>query len=571
MRPTRRITAAVSIGITTAVLLATAGCSSGLSGTPTDPNQEIPVAFGLKRDQSGLATAVADRSTPSSATYLQWLDQQSLQSQFGAPSENVSTVLEVIEKAGFTGAVDGSGAILVGSMTPPEIETLFGEQMVDVVQGSATVAQPARPVRVPDSLTHYVQDIAGLTFQVAESAPSEAPESSSDPQCPPESDLAKRLNSFYGLDPIAKTGKGGEGMRIAMLEIDQYSAKALSLYGKCHKTQLPPVTNHEVDKSPAAVFGPVAEETTLDIVAASTMAPRLSGIDTYQFNPYSPVVFPLAAAVDASYAPDGPQFISSSVGFCESDVNEAAMSISEWLLMSAAVTGVTTVAAAGDDGSSACAPSDKALAAQYPASSPNAVGIGGTEFTNDDFTAANEVVWNATPGSQQAGGGTTASTLARPAYQSGLSFDGGRLVPDTSLIASPNEFGPIPVCTPSGSCVMQLVGGTSASAPAFTAALAVTLNAINSGASGSGSGSDAGSTTASISRLGQLNPTLYQLAADASTSPFSDVTQGTNDLYSAGCCTAAPGYDPASGWGSVAFDKLAAGYQTLISQSRATD
>ena len=36
-----------------------------------------------------------------------------------------------------------------------------------------------------------------------------------------------------------------------------------------------------------------------------------------------------------------------------------------------------------------------------------------------------------------------------------------------------------------------------------------------------------------------------------------DVTAGTNDLNNVGCCTARPGHDTASGWGSVDFGAVA--------------
>ncbi|NQU37951.1 MAG: S8 family serine peptidase [Actinobacteria bacterium] len=556
---TRRRGGVVGVAAIASVALLAAGCSSTASGPPTDPAQEIPVAFGLKRDQSGLEAAVADRSTPGSANYLKWLNQDSLRATYGASAESVASALQAAEAAGFNGAIDGSGSVLVGTMTPPEIKVLFGEDTVNVTQGSATVAQTANPVNIPNSMSDTVQDVAGLTFQVAEAEPS-APVASNNETCPPKSDLAARMNAFYGLVPLEGPGKGGAGVRIAMLEIDQYSPRALEIYSTCNQTQIAPVKNQKIDDSPESVFGQVAEESTLDIIAASQLAPQLAGIDTYQFNPFSPILFPLVAAIDDSYTADGPRMISSSVGFCEKTMTDSDIAISEWLLMSAAATGITTVAAAGDSGSSACAPSNTSEAAQYPASSPNAVGIGGTQFTANEFTAANQVVWNSMPESKLAGGGTAASRLPRPAYQSGLNTTGsggsGRAVPDTSLIASPNEFGAIPVCDAAANCSMQVIGGTSASAPAFAAAMAVTLNAVDA--------SGRGKNPARVDRLGQLNPTLYQLAGQASANPFTDVTQGNNDLYSVGCCAAGPGYDTASGWGSINFSKLAAAYRKLL-------
>ena len=38
---------------------------------------------------------------------------------------------------------------------------------------------------------------------------------------------------------------------------------------------------------------------------------------------------------------------------------------------------------------------------------------------------------------------------------------------------------------------------------------------------------------------------------------FIDITDGDNDLFDVGCCEATVGYDMASGWGSIKFDKFA--------------
>jgi hypothetical protein len=64
--------------------------------------------------------------------------------------------------------------------------------------------------------------------------------------------------------------------------------------------------------------------------------------------------------------------------------------------------------------------------------------------------------------------------------------------------------------------------------------------------------------------LGFLNPLLYELGSDARTrrAIFRDVTKGNNDIgallpqnveggHPLGCCGARPGYDWASGWGSL--------------------
>jgi tripeptidyl-peptidase I len=57
--------------------------------------------------------------------------------------------------------------------------------------------------------------------------------------------------------------------------------------------------------------------------------------------------------------------------------------------------------------------------------------------------------------------------------------------------------------------------------------------------------------------LGFVPPLLYSLAA-STPAAFLDITVGTNDLFSAGCCAARKGYDLASGLGSPLADQVAA-------------
>jgi subtilase family serine protease len=67
--------------------------------------------------------------------------------------------------------------------------------------------------------------------------------------------------------------------------------------------------------------------------------------------------------------------------------------------------------------------------------------------------------------------------------------------------------------------------------------------------------------------LGFVNPLLYTLGRNPADAPlaFDDVTEFGNDIgpfiqrkRPFGCCTAGPGYDEASGWGSVNLANFAA-------------
>jgi hypothetical protein len=139
--------------------------------------------------------------------------------------------------------------------------------------------------------------------------------------------------------------------------------------------------------------------------------------------------------------------------------------------------------------------------------------------------------------------------LPKPSYQSAISIgltspqSTYRLVPDVSLLASPNYPGYV-ICTPleelnggsdtTSSCAVSiadavdnnnsLIGGTSASTPVFAGI--VTL--INQFLGSNG--------------LGNINPTLYSLAKVPLNNYFHPITSGENDVY---CAVGEPAGNPA--------------------------
>jgi subtilase family serine protease len=135
-------------------------------------------------------------------------------------------------------------------------------------------------------------------------------------------------------------------------------------------------------------------------------------------------------------------------------------------------------------------------------------------------------------------GPTTGGGFAQPTYQQKLSVPGApagvRYVPDVSLFASPSFPGYI-FCTPlnppndGSTCAsgiftavdsnFSLVGGTSVSSPVFAGIMAL----LNQYVVATGFQSTAG--------LGNVNPTLYDLAAKPSNGVFHTVTSGDNNVY----------------------------------------
>ena len=240
----------------------------------------------------------------------------------------------------------------------------------------------------------------------------------------------------------------------------------------------------------------------------------------------------------------------------------AGMSDIEGSFEIAAASGISVLAASGDDGSADCVDSDSEdaeplpeLAVNYPASSPFVTAVGGTNLAlNPSNQIVSEPVWNddqAAPGS--AGGGGASTVFKRPSYQSAVVSGSTRVEPDVAMLA--DVFPGYDVyCTAEPECVSDLPGdtdpwtsvaGTSAGTPLLAGGLALIDQLLREHKQQS---------------LGQVNPLLYSLGENATEAPlvFSDVTSGSNDVgpfipfaQPLGCCSAEVGFDEASGWGGV--------------------
>jgi subtilase family serine protease len=146
-------------------------------------------------------------------------------------------------------------------------------------------------------------------------------------------------------------------------------------------------------------------------------------------------------------------------------------------------------------------------------------------------------------------GGVCQAGFASPSFQQGLSVPsaptGVRYVPDVSLFASPNFPGYIfctaqnPPSITASTCAggiisaletyQSIVGGTSASSPVFAGI--VTL--LNQYAMANGIQTTPG--------LGNINPTLYMIAANPSSAAFHPVASGDNNVT---CLPSTPSIQP---------------------------
>lgn len=544
---------------TIAACLATmvTGCSAT---TSAPPDQRLWFAFGLDRNQSDLQAQFDATSTPGGADYAHFQNTGEIANSFGASEAVATAALAKLTAAGLTGTVDPTRGVVTGWMTSEDAEELFGTSfIVQTGTDGGTMIEPQRELVVPESVKSQVAEVAGGRATLPQ-ANSQAPQTASAlaapgalPACPslatPAPQLRAQVRQLLGLQGVP-TSLDGRGTRVALLEIGQYSATSVSLLDKCYQLKVPQVTQQPVNAIPAQLVSS-ATETTLDLAALGFTAPGIDEASLYQFDRQTSIAFPLAAIL-ASQSNSSTAFdlVSSSVAFCSKAVSKADITMSEWLLMSLGLTGATVVASAGDTGSSSCYPPDQSQRTQFPADSPSVTAIGGTmQAASGDSTSP--VVWNMSPSQDQAGGGGPSHITYRPSYQSKLPGTNMRQTPDLAYLADPLQVAPVPVCDVSGDCEFQQVGGTSGSAPAFAGSIALTLQSLRAQRPGQ--------------LLGAVNPAVYQLAQGPSNSSvFVDVVDGNNDLFNVGCCVAAPGYDMASGWGTMSNQGFTRAIETLL-------
>jgi hypothetical protein len=295
--------------------------------------------------------------------------------------------------------------------------------------------------------------------------------------------------------------------------------------------------------------------------------------------------------------------LSASFGQCEQSLGQAENTFYNNLWEQAAAQGITAVISSGDSGPAGCdsdsqtTPATQGLAVNGLASTPFTVAVGGTQFNEN---GADSTYWSATNGTNQssalgyipenvwnescadpnacgvaslfASSGGASTLYSKPSWQvgTGVPNDGKRDLPDLSLDAAAGHDGYLlcqdGICTTNASGQLinaELVGGTSAAAPTFAAILALIAQKTNS-------------------RQGQANFVLYPLAAgqnaancNSSAPPqsqciFNDITVGNNNVPGQTGFAATPGYDLATGWGSVNAANLAANWQNVTFRSTLT-
>src|SRR5581483_9441469 len=487
----------------------------------------IEIVWSLQlRDQAGLDQFLADVQNPESPVYHQFLTQDQFNARFAPAADTEQAVIAYLQAQGFTITQTFSNHLLVAAQAPvATVEKTFNVQIDSVLLngelGYAALNEPT----VPGDLAAATVGILGLDNlgrvhhmdNLGTNCCYFSP---------------RDLNNFYNEDHNG--AHTGSGQTVVIVGAYDFKTTDFSAFNTQMALSNPSVTRvcagGTLGVSAGCKFSSVGSnsiEISLDIEYAHGTAPSAGLVSVMA---KSTALTDFTTAYNNVVTNNYGHSVSTSWGLCEQSVAAATRSSDDSIFANAVSIGQSWFSASGDSGSTDCS---GATGVDYPASTTNVMGVGGTHPTcpSGSFIASNPVCsgYGSETGWSGSGGGDSVY-YAKPSWQTGCSVpSGNRHVPDVSLEAD----------TTPGNLVAYnggwyAVGGTSDAAPQMAGIFA----ALNAAKGGSG--------------LGNPGTRLYALCAGNS---FHDVTSGSNGGFSAGA-----GYDRVTGIGSINEGNLITNY-----------
>lgn len=537
--------------------------------------------------QAALEQLLAEQHDAASPHFQEWLTPEQFGERFGPAQQDIDAVVGWLEGNGFQVDPIGRGRrTLEFSGTASQVERAFHTQIRQYEVDGVRHLANATDLAIPEALAPVIGGVASLhdfrhkpMHQVLGQAPAPTPATNLNGG-------ARGLGPYdfaaiYNLTPLWNANFDGAGQSVAIAGRSNIKMTDVAAF---RSTFGLPGNNTQVilnGRDPGIVGGGEEMEAALDVEWSGGVAKGAT------------IKFVVSASTNASDGVDlSNQYIvnnnvaavmSVSFGACEAAMGSGNQFYNS-LWQQAAAQGISVFIAAGDSGSAGCdnpgsrTPASHGLGVNGLASTPYNVAVGGTQFAdtaspatwwntaNDTHNASAkgyipETPWNessyttanATGNNLYAGGGGVSAVYSTPVWQTGAGVPTGdpaalsqhhRYLPDVSLTAAGHDG--YLVFLEGG---LYMVGGTSASSPAFAGLMAI-VDQYTGG------------------RNGNPNTRFYSLATQAPAA-YHDVTTGTIAVPCAGgspgCSTAAPtsnvgnmngygagvGYDLATGLGSV--------------------
>ena len=489
--------------------------------------------------------------------------------QYAPSAAQVASAVAYLQSQGFGNVRATPNNMLVTASAPAAaVEKAFNTSLHALSVGGKSYFANTQPAFVPSSLGGNVVAVLGLTnFPGLKAGPLKQPLTANSAMYPGNQPTPCTQNvdattgapvcpRFYDPQTFNITYGGtnvpaASNMELAIFAVGDPSIAISDWRDNETRFGLRQVGLNVVQVAPPSTDTSGNGEWTLDMTYSQAMAWRPGQIDLYVAPSFS--FTDLDVALNRWAGDDVAPVMNASVGGCEVFPYQTGdMLVGDMILVEAAAQGQTLFASTGDTGGYcgvAGVPPNGGVGGaplvEYPASSPYAVAVGGTDlFSNVDGSYLGEQAW-------QSGGGGLSQFEYSPAWEQGVQPVGTtpagysfRGVPDIAYDAA-LETGAL--LWQGGS--QYITGGTSLASP-LAAGTYTRIQNQHAGA------------------LGFAAPILYRVFASSAPTqiagppateligPFHDVLQGTNGLY-----TALPKYDYTTGLGSIDVARLSAALQ----------
>jgi pseudomonalisin len=517
---------------------------------------------------------VKDQQNPASPDFHHWLTPAEIGQRFGVSSHDIAAIKSWLESEGLhLDSVASSLTRIRFSGNAAAVSSAFGAEMrYYQVNDEKRIAISSDP-QIPSALAAIIQSVTGLynvkirplhrvsAPQVVQNQTTAQTNASASPDgnftcsgSPCNFVLPGDFAVIYNLNPVYANNIHGEGQSIAIVgRANVNPADITNFQMRAGLAQVAPITivppNGVAPPPAATTTKPSGDqfEATLDVTRAGSVATgaTIKLIVSADSATVSGLDVATEFAIDTTPLPA--QIMSISFGSCEQG-NAAGVHFWDNLFQQAAAEGISVFVSSGDGGAAECdnqfttPPATQIASPNDICSSSFSTCVGGTEFadtTNPSmfWGASNgsglssalsyipEGAWNeptTSSGSFQiaATGGGVSTVIPTPSYQTGVGVpvpSTGRYTPDISFSSSLHDGYFACVAASGSSCVgtssfsFTVFGGTSAAAPSM-AGIAALLNQSAGGAQGN------------------LNPMLYQLAANTSLNVFNDVTPASSGV-----------------------------------------
>lgn len=491
---------------------------------PAGMATHVDLSLGLKvRQGDDLARLVAAGRTVTTEEYT---------ARFGPDPARVRTAVSALVAAGLEATWRPGSALIAAGGPAPAVAAVFAIDIEDyrLPSGTTFYASLDTPKLAP-VLAAVISSVNGLDNYRHERIYAVRPGGLT-----PTDVLA-----FYNLKPLRDAGLDGAGMTVVFPEIDDLP-NLTDLNKFASEFGLPPydpLLTLKRDTSWGTPEKPQGE-TTLDLEIIHQVAPAAKMVVYFS----APDFAHADRAFDQMVSDHLGSVISESLGACEADTPSGHRDQYASIQDRSAAQGMSHFVASGDGGAYTCGVT-AAPATSFPATLPNVTAVGGTTvFESVQGVYFKETAWGG-PLTESGSGGGASQFYAIPDYQKTVSQAAGhalRQVPDVAADADPSTGFHIVFGGHEGQA-----GGTSAAAPLWAATVALI---------------DQDLKRKGLRETGFANPAIYWMGANASrltAKPFHDVTSGNNLSFDA-----LPGWDFATGWGSMDGAALDAAWITYI-------